>query len=347
MAYSDDHIALAAEYALGTLDADERALVETMMIVDHGFKEMVEAWSFKLAPLHQMVAPVEPPADVWDRIKTSGDFSRPRPVVAVEPSAPIPEMTPAPERTSGVSHALAAPVASSPPVQDDKPIQPDEIRKEAHPSVSVDSGYAEELAATVAASSAETRLPEHVEPAPFRRASTPHGRGGYSFGLAMTAVAAALASLVALQLYRPDLLPELLRVKPKVQIVEVPGAPAPKSAQWIAALQQNAAEPAFILTVDPSNRSFTVRRVGVAPSPGKSYELWIVSDKLQRPRSLGVIADAGFTTSGALADYDLDMISRAVYAITLEQQGGSNGAPTANPIYAGKLFESAPGQGAR
>ena len=31
MAYSEDHIALAAEYALGTLDADERAQVETMV----------------------------------------------------------------------------------------------------------------------------------------------------------------------------------------------------------------------------------------------------------------------------------------------------------------------------
>ena len=31
MAYSEDHIALAAEYALGTLDADERAQVEAMM----------------------------------------------------------------------------------------------------------------------------------------------------------------------------------------------------------------------------------------------------------------------------------------------------------------------------
>jgi anti-sigma-K factor RskA len=60
MNYSEDHIALAAEYALGTLDADERALVETMMIVDHGFMEVVEAWDRKLSPLHQMVAPVEP-----------------------------------------------------------------------------------------------------------------------------------------------------------------------------------------------------------------------------------------------------------------------------------------------
>ena len=30
MAYSEDHIALAAEYALGTLDADERAELERL-----------------------------------------------------------------------------------------------------------------------------------------------------------------------------------------------------------------------------------------------------------------------------------------------------------------------------
>ena len=44
-AYSEDHIALAAEYALGTLDADERAQAEAMMSVDKDFKAMVEAWS--------------------------------------------------------------------------------------------------------------------------------------------------------------------------------------------------------------------------------------------------------------------------------------------------------------
>ena len=37
MAYSEDHIALAAEYALGTLDAEERTQVETMMAVDNEF----------------------------------------------------------------------------------------------------------------------------------------------------------------------------------------------------------------------------------------------------------------------------------------------------------------------
>ena len=43
MDYSEDHIALAAEYALGTLDADERAQVETMMSIDKDFTAVVQA----------------------------------------------------------------------------------------------------------------------------------------------------------------------------------------------------------------------------------------------------------------------------------------------------------------
>ena len=60
MAYSEDHIALAAEYALGTLDADERAQVETMMAVDKDFTAVVQAWEFRLGVLNQMVGAVEP-----------------------------------------------------------------------------------------------------------------------------------------------------------------------------------------------------------------------------------------------------------------------------------------------
>ena len=44
MAYTEDHIALAAEYALGTLDADERAQVETMMAADEAFAAIVQAY---------------------------------------------------------------------------------------------------------------------------------------------------------------------------------------------------------------------------------------------------------------------------------------------------------------
>jgi len=75
MAYSEDHIALAAEYALGTLDADERAQVENMMSIDKDFTAMVQAWEFRLGVLNQMVGSVEPSPQVWDRIKTATGLS--------------------------------------------------------------------------------------------------------------------------------------------------------------------------------------------------------------------------------------------------------------------------------
>ena len=83
MAYSEDHIALAAEYALGTLDADERAQVESLMSVDSDFTALVQAWQYRLGVLNQMVGSVEPRPEVWDRIKTATGLSGPQ-----EPESP-------------------------------------------------------------------------------------------------------------------------------------------------------------------------------------------------------------------------------------------------------------------
>ncbi len=71
MAYTEDHIALAAEYALGTLDAGERGQVEIMMAVDKGFAAVVQAWEFRLGVLNQMVGSVEPRPVVWENIKAA------------------------------------------------------------------------------------------------------------------------------------------------------------------------------------------------------------------------------------------------------------------------------------
>ena len=90
IAYSEDHIALAAEYALGTLDADERAQVETMMSVDKDFAAIVDAWEDKLSVLNQMVASVEPRAEVWDKIKTAVGHSEPQaPLVLPQATPPV------------------------------------------------------------------------------------------------------------------------------------------------------------------------------------------------------------------------------------------------------------------
>ena len=60
---------LAAEYVLGTLDADERSRAQILLGIDHGFSGMVKVWERRLGELHVMVEPVEPAPKVWERIK--------------------------------------------------------------------------------------------------------------------------------------------------------------------------------------------------------------------------------------------------------------------------------------
>ncbi len=282
MPYSEDHIALAAEYALGTLDADERAQVETMMSGDKDFTAMVEAWEHKLGVLNQMVGSVEPRPQVWDRIKAAIGHSEPQAQIVL-PQAP-------------------------PPV-----------------------------------------LPEFVEPAVMAELSNVIEMSGAArrwrnIASFTSALAAALVALLGFQLFAPDWLPEAMRPKPRTQVVEVktPSAPAP-SAQYVAVLQQDGNSPAFILTVDAATKNFTVRKVGATAEPGKSFELWLISDKLQRPRSLGVIGGGDFTTRPVLSSYDADTINAATYAVTVEQAGGSpDGNPHSAPIFTGKLVETVP-----
>src|SRR5436305_281226 len=90
MAYSEDHIALAAEYALGTLDAGERAQVETMMAADTEFTAIVHAWEYRLGVLNQMVGSVEPRPIVWENIKTAIGHSTEQQAPLVLPAAPPP-----------------------------------------------------------------------------------------------------------------------------------------------------------------------------------------------------------------------------------------------------------------
>ncbi|MGH6751462.1 MAG: anti-sigma factor [Bradyrhizobium sp.] len=291
MAYSEDHIALAAEYALGTLDASERAQVETMMAVDAEFTAVVHAWEYRLGVLNQMVGSVEPRPIVWENIQREIGHSGPQ-----EP--------------------LALPEAAAPP-----PVAP--VTAEAAPAS--DLSWLENNSNVIQLSARVKRW-----------------RNVASFA---TAAAAALIAMLGLQIYSPDLLPNVLRPKVRTEVVEVktPPLPAPPSAQYVAILQGAAGAPAFILTVDAATKNFTVRKVGADADAGKSFELWLISDKLPQPRSLGVIGGSDFTARPVLASYDANTINGATYAVTVEQAGGSpDGKPHSTPVFTGKLIETVP-----
>ncbi|MBC7710089.1 MAG: anti-sigma factor [Rhizobacter sp.] len=67
----DDIQCLAGEYVLGTLSASSRAGVEARMANDAALRTAVEQWQETLAPLHELVEPVEPSAQLWTRIESS------------------------------------------------------------------------------------------------------------------------------------------------------------------------------------------------------------------------------------------------------------------------------------
>lgn len=71
MTMDEERHGFAAEYVLGTLDVDERAQADALMLVDPDFTAEVRRWERKLGELNVLVAPVEPPAPVWERIQAS------------------------------------------------------------------------------------------------------------------------------------------------------------------------------------------------------------------------------------------------------------------------------------
>jgi anti-sigma-K factor RskA len=281
MAYSDDDIALAAEYALGTLDADERAQVETMMSADQDFAAMIRSWEHKLGVLNQMVGSVEPRVEVWEGIRAAIGHSEPQ-APLVLPEAPAP--------------AVAATV-------EDQPAEDSNI----------------------------IRL-------------VANARRWRAIASVASAITAALVAIIGVELSMPDLLPDSMRPRPRMQIVEAKAPPAPApSAQYVAILQKEGGSPAFILTVDDATKNFTVRKVGASAEPGKSFELWLISDKLPKPRSLGVIGASDFTSRPVLSSYDAEMVKGATFAVTVEQAGGSpDGNPHSEPVFSGRLIEAVP-----
>lgn len=98
---------LAAEYALGTLDAAEWASADLMRRVDPAFARTVAAWEARLAPLGEAVPDARPPAALWQRLEASLD----RRAAEAKASTGMPQIATLKRRVSlwrGATMALAA-----------------------------------------------------------------------------------------------------------------------------------------------------------------------------------------------------------------------------------------------
>jgi anti-sigma-K factor RskA len=295
MIESPEKEVLAAEYVLGTLGLAERRQVQQMIASDPAFAALVADWERRLGELNVLVTPVDPPAAILDRIKARharGDAVAD--VLTAEPPAPS-------EAAPTIAPPSAEPLSGEPPSAEPEPAAaapPEPILP------AIESPLVEPAPAPP---------PPPPQPAPPQReaASTAEivtlsrrARRWRGTALAIAALAAAFAAIVVLREVRPELMPDPLKprvVEKQVDVIKTVEVPSPKPAQYVAVLQRDAASPAFLLTFDLDKRTLTVRTVRAERQPGKAYELWLVSDRFNSPRSLGLISDEPFTQRAQLS----------------------------------------------
>ena len=347
MIYDDAQDALAAEYVLGTLSADEREHAEALLTLDPGFAASVRMWERRLGELNVMVEAVEPPPELWDKIKA--ELGTVAPSSETLPAAPALAMPEPP-----VDTPPATPPAESPPLNmadepgtDSIPIPP--------PVGQLPDTLSDSIAASLAktlAEPAEERtdramappvIPPEVEPKLERSANVVQLARRVSRWRRMTVVMGAIAALLALYIGLAQVAPGLVPLGPRSQVVAQAPAPAQLGARLVAVLQQEPTAPAFLLTVDPQSRTLIVRRVSATPEAGRSYELWLISSQFPAPRSLGVVGNDEFTQRPIPGNFDVGTLRAASYAVSLEPSGGSpSGVPTGPVLFTGKIVESVP-----
>ncbi len=354
--YDDAQDALAAEYVLGTLSADEREHAEALLTLDPGFATSVRMWERRLGELNVMVEAVEPPPELWDKIKaelgaveTSSEGPQAAPVSAsAEPPAETPPETPAAE-----SPPLTM---TDEPGTDSIPIPPppvDELPEAVSDSIA--ASLAKSLAEPVEERSerltAPPVIPPDVEPKVEPPVEHRLERSANVVQLArrvsrwrrLTVVMGAIAALLALYIGLAQFAPGLVPLGPRTQVVAQAPGPAQLGARLVAVLQQEPTAPAFLLTVDPQSRTLVVRRVSATPEAGRSYELWLISSQFPAPKSLGVVGNDEFTQRPIPGNFDVATLRAASYAVSLEPSGGSpSGVPTGPVLFTGKIVESVP-----
>jgi anti-sigma-K factor RskA len=118
----------------------------------------------------------------------------------------------------------------------------------------------------------------------------------------------------------------------------------PRPQNFVAAFVKDDQLPSFMLTIDLATRELTIRPIGAEKLAGKTYQLWIASDRIgPAPRSLGVLDDGSSALQRkTLSDYDPNLLQTATFGVSVEQAGGSTtGRPSAGALHA-KLLPAKP-----
>jgi anti-sigma-K factor RskA len=120
---------------------------------------------------------------------------------------------------------------------------------------------------------------------------------------------------------------------------------APQEAtQYVAVLDSGDDMPAFLLTVDTRTKMCVVTAVNPPAQSNKTYQVWMVSDKMPKPKSLGMVNKPGEMQMMPMQSRsEMDLLMNASFAVSVEPMGGSTtGAPSGPVMFTGKLVQATP-----
>jgi len=360
--YDDDRDALAAEYVLGTLSAEEREQAEALLTLDSSFAEIVRIWEHRLGELNVMVEAVEPPPDLWEKIKTEIDSTRRSDETDFGSTEvigePTPQSVPTPLADTALDDTPEPGLDLVPDLLSDRPKDLDysDRAKDLEGAERTDldeASLVNALASTLLPSTPSPNFDISM-PQPSALPVPETGTAGAGadivalrrgvrrwrgLTMAMGGIAALLAAYVLLTRLAPGFITAGHQSQPALAApTQLP------SSRLVAVLQQEPTAPAFLLTLDPRERTMTVRRLTAAPDSGRSYELWLLSSKLPKPVSLGAVGADEFTSRPIPAGVDVESMRSATYGISLEPAGGSqSGVPTGPMLFRGRMVEALPG----
>lgn len=106
--HDDDQDLIAAEYVLGTLEADDVRRFQQRLVEDAGARAALSAWERRLGALGEELAPVTPPASVWTRVAERTGLAE----QAAAPQARSSSVSGPASTSSGVPGADQAPAAN-------------------------------------------------------------------------------------------------------------------------------------------------------------------------------------------------------------------------------------------
>lgn len=127
-----------------------------------------------------------------------------------------------------------------------------------------------------------------------------------------------------------------LAVLPALDLITPPSSSAP-SARLAASLTSAETSVRYVAVYDADTKKIGLRRLEGVADANRDFELWVIPDG-EQPISLGIVPKAGAIAIDPSEAIARKITSGAVFAITLEQQGGSpDGTPQGPVVAAGDL----------